>query len=176
MNYIDIIIGALIVYSAYKGFSKGLIIYAASLAALLLGILGAIRFSWFTTDFLMRNFDVNLERVNIISFGITFLVIVIAVQLLANLFDKLFKAVALGMVNRILGLLFSVVKTVFIISVVLVIVQPINDNMQIVKTDTINNSILYRPIARFAPTIFPNLNFNQVNEKFKEIKDNQVIS
>lgn len=176
MNYIDIIIGALIIYSAYKGFTKGLIVYAASLLALLLGIFGAIRFSWFTTELLMRNSNINMETINIISFAITFIAIVIAIHLLAKLLDKLVKAVALGIVNRITGLLFSVVKTAFIISVVLVIFKPINDSMNIVKQETMDNSILYRPIARFAPTVFPKLNFQEVNHKFQEIKDKTVIS
>ena len=35
MNYLDLILGGLIVYGAVKGFFKGLIIEAASLAALL---------------------------------------------------------------------------------------------------------------------------------------------
>jgi membrane protein required for colicin V production len=170
MNYIDLIIAAIFVYSAYKGFSKGLVVYAASLIALLLGIFGAIRFSWFTSDIILRNFNVNIDTVPIVSFAITFIAIVIGVQLLAKALDKIVKAVALGFVNRILGLLFSVIKNAFIVSIVLVIFTSINDNMNIVKQETIDNSILYRPIARFAPSVFPNLNFHEMSKRFEDIK------
>ena len=45
MNYIDIVIGGLVLYGAVKGFSKGLIVEAASLIALFLGLFGALLFS-----------------------------------------------------------------------------------------------------------------------------------
>jgi membrane protein required for colicin V production len=45
MNYIDIIIGIVLIVSAISGFRKGLIVEVASLAALILGIWGAIHFS-----------------------------------------------------------------------------------------------------------------------------------
>ena len=45
MNYIDIVIGGLVLYGAVKGFSKGLIVEAASLIALFLGLVGALLFS-----------------------------------------------------------------------------------------------------------------------------------
>ena len=44
MNYIDIILGILLLLSAIGGFKKGLIVELASLAALILGIWGAIEF------------------------------------------------------------------------------------------------------------------------------------
>ena len=45
MNYLDLILGGLIAYGAVKGFFKGLIIEAASLLALLLGVVCALLFS-----------------------------------------------------------------------------------------------------------------------------------
>ena len=45
MNYLDLILGGLILYGAVKGFFKGFIIEAASLLALLLGVVCALLFS-----------------------------------------------------------------------------------------------------------------------------------
>ena len=45
MNYIDIAIVGLVIFGAVKGFSKGFIIEAASLIALILGLIGALLFS-----------------------------------------------------------------------------------------------------------------------------------
>jgi len=45
MNYIDIIILAVLAWALFRGFKNGLFIEIASIAALILGIWGAIRFS-----------------------------------------------------------------------------------------------------------------------------------
>ena len=44
MNYIDIIIIAILIWSVFRGFKNGLFIEIASIAALVFGIWGAIRF------------------------------------------------------------------------------------------------------------------------------------
>ncbi len=45
MNYIDIILGLLLLVAAVRGFMKGFIYEVASLAALILGVWGGIHFS-----------------------------------------------------------------------------------------------------------------------------------
>ncbi|NBC81940.1 MAG: CvpA family protein [Bacteroidetes bacterium] len=174
MNYIDLIFIIILAYSAYKGFSKGFVIYAASFVALILGILGAMRFSWFTVNLLTQYFELSARNVSIISFAVTFIAIVIGVHFLARVMDKIMKAVALGFLNRIFGLLFSLAKTGFIISVVLVIFNTVNEKTQIIKQETLDNSIFYKPIANFAPSLFPNLNFDNMNEKFRHIKQETI--
>ena len=52
MNYIDIVILLFLLYGAFRGFSKGLIIEVATLAGLILGVFIAIRYSPFTEGIL----------------------------------------------------------------------------------------------------------------------------
>ena len=47
MNYIDIILAIPLVWAVYRGFTKGFIIEIASLIAMVLGVYGAIHFSYF---------------------------------------------------------------------------------------------------------------------------------
>ncbi|MDT8402303.1 MAG: CvpA family protein, partial [Bacteroidales bacterium] len=76
MNYIDIIILAFIAWAIYRGFKNGLFVEIASIAALVLGIWGSIRFSWFTQNKLIEYFDMQGEYLGLIAFIITFIVIV----------------------------------------------------------------------------------------------------
>ena len=62
MNYIDIILGLLLIFSAIGGFKNGLIAEIASLAALILGIWGAIHFSDNTTELLIKYFDLKSDH------------------------------------------------------------------------------------------------------------------
>ncbi len=162
LNYIDILIVILLLWSSYRGFTKGFLIMAASLAALVIGVWGAIRFSDLTANFLINNLDLQSKYTALIAFAITFIAIVIGVHLLARVMDKLIKAVALGFVNRIAGLAFAVLRTAFVISIVLVILNSIDQRAPFIPEDYKEKSLLYSPLSKLAPAIFPYLNFEDI--------------
>ncbi|MCK5822370.1 MAG: CvpA family protein [Bacteroidales bacterium] len=162
MNYFDLIILVALLWSAYKGFSKGFIHSIASFAALLLGIYGAIKFSDVTSHYLIQNFHFNPNYLPIISFAVTFVIIVVAVHFAATLIDKLIKAIALGFINRILGAVFGIAKIAFIISIILVIVNGLDKNLKFLSPQLKQNSFLYKPLSNFAPSIFPYLKFENI--------------
>ncbi len=165
MNYIDLIFAIAFLWAAYKGLTKGFIIQAAALAALLLGIFGAIKFSDLTAGFITEKLDYHSDYLHLIAFALTFVAIVVGVHLVARIADKLVKAVALGFVNRIFGLLFSWLKTAFIISVILIILNSIDSRAPFLPRKAIDNSLLYKPLSSFAPLLFPYFRFD-----FREIK------
>lgn len=168
LNYFDVIIAIFLLWSAYRGITKGFIIMAASLAALVLGVWGAIRFSNLTADFLVAQFDCGTKYLSLISFALTFVVIVVLVHFLARAVSKLVKAVALGFVDRIAGLLFGVLKTAFIVSIVLVVINSIDRRVPFIPEEHKENSLLYQPLSKLAPAIFPYLNFEEVKGRFKQ--------
>ena len=176
MNYIDLIIAIPLVWGIFVGFKNGLIIEVASLAALLLGIFGAIHFSDLTANFLVTSLNVTTQYINLIAFAVTFVGIVIVVHLLAKMIDKLVKAVALGFVNRLLGMVFGLIKYAFIISVILVIINAINRNLNFLSDEKTESSLLYKPLSNFAPAIFPYLDFEKIRKDIEEFrKDEEIV-
>lgn len=171
MNYLDLILAIPLVWGVFVGFKNGLIIEAASLAALVLGIFGAIHFSDLTAGFLVENLNVTTQYINLIAFAVTFVGIVILVHLLAKMVDKLVKAVALGFVNRLLGMVFGLIKYAFIISIILVIINAVNSNMTFISKEKIEKSILFKPLSDFAPGIFPYLDFQEIKKGIKDFKN-----
>jgi membrane protein required for colicin V production len=170
MNTVDLVFAILLLWAAYRGFTKGFIVQLATLAALLLGILGAVMFSDFTSELIIKKFEVSGQYLPILSFAVTFIAIVIAVHLLAKMLNKLIDAIALGIVNRLLGVLFSILKTAFIVSIILVLINKADNKFNFIPDDTKENSILYKPLSNFAPMIFPYLNFEKIKEKFEDEK------
>jgi membrane protein required for colicin V production len=170
MNYIDIIILAIMVWSLFRGFKNGFIIELASVAALILGIWGAIRFSGFTQAKLMDFFDMQTEYIGLISFILTFIGIVILVHLLARILDKLMKAVALGLLIRLLGILFAIVKSVLILSILFVILNTIDQRAKFLPDEKINGSMLYNPISDIAPMIFPIIEGGDLRKSFDRFR------
>ena len=169
MNYIDIILALLLFFSAINGFRKGLISELASLAALILGIWGAIEFSYVTTDFLTENFEIHTRYLNIISFIITFAVIVILVHVVGSVINKLVETVMLGFVNKLAGMAFGILKSALILSIILVVFDKIDEDVEILSRKAKSESRLYAPIRNFAPSIFPFIDFwdqdNNPNEE-----------
>lgn len=168
MNYFDLIFAILLLWSAYQGITKGFLIMAASLAALVLGVWGAIRFSDLTAGLLIEHLNLTSRYTALIAFAVTFTGIVIAVHLLARGLDKLVKAVALGFVNRLAGLAFAVLRTAFIISIVLVILNSIDRRAPFIPEEHKGNSLLYNPLSKLAPAIFPYLNFEGIKERIPQ--------
>lgn len=168
MNTVDLVFAILLLWAAYRGFTKGFIVQLATLAALLLGILGAVLFSDFTSSLIIKKFDISGQYLPILSFAVTFIVIVIAVHLLAKVINKLIDAIALGIVNRLLGVIFSLLKTAFIVSIVLVLINKLDNKYNFIPDETKNESFLYKPLSNFAPMIFPYLNFDKIKERIEE--------
>jgi len=168
INYFDFIFAIFLLWSAYRGVTRGFLIMAASLAALILGVWGAIRFSHLTAALLISAFGLQTGHLPLIAFALTFVIIVILVHLLSRALDKLIKAVALGIVNRLAGLLFGMLKTAFLISIFLVILNGIDSRIPFIPEEHKENSLLYQPLSRLAPAIFPFLNFGGIKDRIPE--------
>jgi membrane protein required for colicin V production len=168
VNYFDFIIAIFLLWSAYRGLTKGFLIMAASLAALVLGVWGAIRFSHLTAALLISYFGLQTQYLGLIAFALTFVLIVVLVHLLSRALDKLVRAVALGFANRLAGLLFGMLKTAFLISIFLVILNGIDNRIPFIPEAHKDDSLLYRPLSRLAPAIFPFLNFEGIRDRAPE--------
>jgi membrane protein required for colicin V production len=174
MNYIDIIIGLLLLFAAISGFRKGLVAELASLAALVLGIWGAIEFSYITTEFLTENFNFETEYLNIISFIITFVVIVILVHIVGSAVNKFIEAAMLGFVNKLAGLAFGILRSALILSIILIVFEKIDEDVEILSQEAKAKSQLYEPVRNFAPSLFPFINIWDESEKTNK-KDENVF-
>jgi membrane protein required for colicin V production len=167
----DVVFLLILVWAAYRGFSKGVILQVATLVALILGIFGAIKFSSFTSSLIIDNTNISGEYLPIISFALTFILIVIVVHLLARVVEKLVQAVALGFLNRLAGALFSMTKFALIISGILVVLNTIHANYSFLPEDKVEQSLMYRPLSNFAPSIFPYLQFESGIEFLDELEE-----
>jgi len=168
MNYFDIVAGILLVLAIVKGFKNGLIIELASLVALVLGLFGAIKFSSITESFLIEHIDSSY--IGIIAFIATFVLIVVGVHLVAKAVDKLVTAIALGMINRVLGALFSLLKYAFIMSVIIAILASFEKTYSVIPEEQRESSHLYKPLQSIAPAVFPYLQFDEVREQVDRAK------
>jgi len=169
MIVFDIILAIFLGWAFIKGLRNGFIHEVASLAALILGIYGAIRFSDYTAGLLIEHFSMTGKYLGILALALTFVAIVILVHFVGEIVDRLVKAVALGFVNKIFGAVFGLLKMAFILSLILFVVNEFDRKTHFLPKDKLEDSILYAPISGFFPFIFHNVNLKNLEiPKYKE--------
>lgn len=173
MNILDIIFLIPLLFALYRGFKKGMVYMIASLLALVLGIFGAIKFRPLFASLLDSIFNISPAHINVIAFAVAFVSIVIVVHLLAFFLDRLIKAVALNFINRLLGMVFGLLVTAVVISMILYPINQVNAERQIIKPEHIEGSLLYEPLSSFAPAIIPYLKKQEWEEYVPRKKKKQ---
>ena len=169
MNYIDLFLGIMLLFGAIRGFSKGFVSEVAGLAALILGVWGAIRFSYLTSGYIVDTFDYHPKHLGLISFFITFILIVILVHIIGKAVENILNVVALGFLNKLAGILFGAIKTALILSVLLLIFDEFDETANILPKGEKEESQMYEPVKELVPTLLPFLNFWDIdNHPFKK--------
>ncbi len=172
MSFLDIVLGSLLLYGAYNGLKKGLFVELASLISLVVGIFVAIKFSYLIRSIIESHVSWSPKMIEVTSFGLTFLVVVIAIHTLAKLFTSIADFAYLGWLNKLGGATFSVLKTVLMLSIVFNLFQKININNFIAKKETLDNSMFFNPIQEVSKFIYPSLNkwYEDIKTKTKDLK------
>jgi membrane protein required for colicin V production len=171
MNLIDIIIIGIFVWAIIRGYLKGLVMQLAALVALLVGIYISIRFSANLSDYLALRFKANTRITYFIAFGVLFALVVIFIHLSGRLIEKIMEISMLSFLNRLAGSVFSLVKSILIISVIISFLNMINQHFTFIPKEKTEKSFFYKPLSGVIPWLFPRIkNFNK-----KEKKTNEVI-
>jgi membrane protein required for colicin V production len=157
LNLLDIILGLLLVYGLYKGFKNGLFVEIASLAAIIIGLYGAIQFSYLTGNYLSQNMDWDENYIKLTAFIITFVAIVILVNMAGKILTKIANFAMLGLINRLTGGLFGVLKTAVIIGTLLYFFESASASLDLIENKTVAESILYKPVRDIGALVFGNV-------------------
>ena len=157
MNSLDYILFIPLLYALYRGFTKGLIIELASLLALILGIYGALHFSSFTFEFLSDYFEIKTVYLQLVSYGLTFLIIAVLISFTGKILTMLIKLVALGFINRMMGAIFGGIKALLILSVFISFFDRFNKQFGMVNEDILTSSLIYNSIRTQSEQFYPNI-------------------
>ena len=167
MNTFDYILFIPLLYGLYRGFTKGLIVELASLLALTLGIYGALHFSSFMLEFLSDYVEIKTAYLQLVSYGLTFLIIVMVISLTGKILTMLINLVALSFINRMMGAMFGGVKVLLILAVFILFFDRFNKQFGMVKDEVLNASFIYNSIRIQSEKFYPN-----VLEEFERQKEN----
>jgi membrane protein required for colicin V production len=119
-------------------------------------------------------FDWTSPYLPIVSFAFTFLIIIAFVFLVAKMIQKMVEGVALSAVNKVGGAIFGALKFALMMSVVIFMIDAIEESYPMVSFKTKEESLLYRPVGKIAPTLIPALNKSKVAAMLPKAEDVKV--
>ena len=175
MNTIDLVLGVILLIAFVMGFKKGLFVALAGLVGVIAGVYGAVYFSGFAAGYIAGWTDWNEQTVNLAAFAVTFLIIVVLISLAGKALTKIADFAALGVINKLLGAVFNVLKFAFIVSVVFMFVNA-SPSFSILSEEDRETSVLYVPVASLAPLVVPYIlkeveGFEEEEEETEEISE-----
>lgn len=155
MNFVDIIILVPLLYAAWVGFRKGLIVEVFTLLALLVGIYAGIHFSDWTSNLIKDKIDIEGKYLPVVAFTLTFLGVGAMVFFAGKMIERMLKVVNLSPVNKIMGLVFGVIKMLYTLSILIILIETYDERGSFIPKDVKDESFLYNPVRLTASATIP---------------------
>lgn len=159
MNFIDIILILCFIPSLINGLRKGLVAQAVAIFSIVLGVWLSFKFSSAASEWISRWIDAASPAIlNTISF----ILILAAVSFILFAFGKIIEAsikiIMLGWLNRLLGVIFALVKCALFLGLAIIFFNSLNETFHLVKESTLAESVMYTQLKHAANSVFPYLN------------------
>ncbi len=150
MDFIDIVLGALLAFGLIRGLRNGLFVELASLVSFFIGIYIAVKFSYVVGGFIGDS-----KTAKVVAFIITLVLVVVGIHLLAKVFSKIASTLFLGWLNKLGGAFFAVIKTALLLGIVLSLFQKVNINNAMISKETQEKSLFFNPLLITSEVLLP---------------------
>ena len=157
MNILDIIILICFIPALIQGVKKGFIAQVFSIVAILLGVFLSFQFSTALGVWLGQYIEGSEQMLKIVSFALILAGVMVGLTLLCKLIEGFIKFIMLGWLNKVLGVLFSMLKCALIVGLVIMTFNSLNNTFNFISEEELAKSTLYPPLKNLAYTVFPYL-------------------
>lgn len=157
MNILDIILLICFIPALVQGIRKGFIAQAISIISIIAGVWASARFANMVSEWVGQYITASEQVLKVVSFALILVVVFILLALIGKALEGVFKLVMLGWLNKLLGVVFALLKTGIIVGLVIMAFTSLNDTFHFVKESVLNDSVLYPPLKKIAYEIFPYL-------------------
>ena len=148
--YIDLFIGALLLWAVINGWRNGFIKEVFSTLGVIAGlIIAAVLYYYFADDFFAITGTETNMVINLVAFLILWIILPLMLGLVANILTAALKGMKLGVPNSLLGVLFSVAKFALLLSCVLNMMA----KLEILSSDKTRDSKLMDPMIEVLPFV-----------------------
>ncbi len=157
MNILDIILLICFVPAIIQGFRKGFISQVIAIISIIAGVWMSARFATMVSAWIGQYIQGSEQVLKVVAFTLIFIAVIAVLALIGKLIEGTIKLIMLGWLNRLLGVLFSLLKAGLIVGLVIMAFCSLNETFQFVSEETLNASVLYPPLKNLAYSVFPYL-------------------
>jgi membrane protein required for colicin V production len=173
MSWLDILILLPLLVGLVIGIKRGLIIELTNLISIVAGAVCARLLSAPVTIWIAQQFTWPEAVCSVVAYTLLFLTTSILMYLLGKLLTKLFKAVKLGWLNRLLGGLFGLAKYAIIVLFIVLCVDRLDTQFQFIQDDLKAKSVVYKAITPLSEDTWQTLKEQLSDIKSQKNEQNQ---
>ena len=148
MNIIDSICLIILIYGSYKGFKNGIVSELLSFFGILLGIYLSKTYYLSVDKYLVTVFDSTNQLVSLISVILIFTLTIILSKILSKLITKALNIMALGLLNKLIGSVFGLLKYLLILCIITFIFSKANDLFVFIEANKIEETQIFSKIQK----------------------------
>lgn len=148
MNLIDSICLIILIYGSYKGFKNGIVSEVLSFFGILLGIFLSKTYYLSVNKYLVTVFDSTNQLVSLISVILIFTLTIILSKILSKVITKALNIMALGLLNKLIGSVFGLLKYLLILCIITFIFSKANDLFVFIETNKIEETQIFSKIQK----------------------------
>lgn len=157
MNVLDIILLLCFVPAIIGGLRRGFIAQVVAIISIILGIWLSFKFSAVLSGWIGQWIEAGEQVLHVISFAVIMILAILALAAVGKLIEATVKIILLGWLNRLLGLIFALLKYALIIGLLLMLFNSLNGQFHMVDKEVLDSSLLYGPLLNMANSVFPYL-------------------
>ena len=157
MNILDIILLICFVPAVIQGFRKGFISQVIAIISIIAGVWLSVQFASPVTAWLAQYIQGSEQVLKVVSFALIFIAVAAGLAILGKLIEGTVKLIMLGWLNRLLGVIFSLIKAGLIVGLAIMAFCSLNNTFNFVSEETLSQSVLFPPLKNMAYTVFPYL-------------------
>lgn len=157
MSIVDIILLICFIPALISGIRKGFISQVISIISIIAGVWVSYEFAEPVGAWLSQYIETTENVLKLISFIIIMIAVFIGLALVGKLLEGIINFVMLGWVNKMLGVVFALLKTGLIVGLVIMLFCSLNNSLHLVSDEVLAESVLFTPLKNAAYTVFPYL-------------------
>lgn len=157
MHIVDVLVLIVLLYGLYRGVVKGFFVALASLLSFLIGLICALKFSNSLKTVLFERLNWDSRAIAVIAFVLIFIVAVVLVRLIGKWATEAFKALSLGIIVRVLGGVFEVVRMAIVVALMFALFDMVNIDYSLVSKEILQDSYSYPMYQWVSLHLFPRM-------------------
>jgi membrane protein required for colicin V production len=152
---IDLIAAGLFILAIFKGIRNGFVLAVFSFIAFFIGLAAALKLSSLVAGYLGNSTNISQRWLPVLAFTIVFIGVIILVRLGAKALEGVLRAVMLGWLNKLAGVLLYSLVYLFIFSVLVFYAE----KLSLLKPRTTEASVTYSFIQPLGPKFMDALGY-----------------